>query len=142
MQARLTACSEAVGAFDAAAVAAEAAELKKLWEQASVALDTFASQGGSGARITTGTGSLGSMGASHEPRLMPRPGAAAAEDKSVPRPITGPGAIATTSGPAPPSAGFAGSLPLGWGSRHVATSEEELCRLGCLIPMESREVPP
>jgi ABC-type uncharacterized transport system ATPase subunit len=141
MQARLAACSAAVGAFDAAAVAAEAEELRRLWEQASVALNTFASQGGGGARVSSGAGSFGSIGAAYEPRLMPRPGAGAAEDKSAPRPMTGPGAVGNTLKPAAPSIAVSGDLPLGWGSRQVATSEEELIRLGLLLP-ESRETPP
>jgi len=143
MQVRLGACAEAVGSFDPAAVAAEAAELSKLWQQASVALTAFAGSkepnGSAGGGGGGGGGSGHPLGPAYEPRLMVSKVKESAEDRTAPRPLTGPGADRAS---APGGGGTgggdhrgsAGGFPLGWGSRETATSEAELVRMGIIMP--------
>ena len=131
MQAHLAACSSAVGSFNIGVVTKEAAELRILWERASAALAVFADPG------ANGNGAVG-VHKTLEPRPMPLPSSTLVVDKHAPRPMTGTTAsAAATAGVRTVShlSARASVLPLGWESRQVSTSEDELIRRGVVVPV-------
>ena len=109
LNAKVSACSAAIGQGDPQAAASEAAAIKMLWSQAEKALQLFESAAG-------GVGST-----SEPPRLSPRP------------PSCGP-APRSSQQMAQGSDNGGTALPMGFGSRQVAVSEDVLARTGAILP--------
>ena len=132
LNSRVSACSSAVGAGDLAATSTEAAAIKMLWSQAEKALQVFETAmqasakepplgGGGGGSGGGGGGELAAFAAFPNSTA---PVVATSGSGSAPVAMAASGALA----------GSTSDVPIGWGSRHTAMSEEELVRKGIIPP--------